>query len=84
MVVAAAINSRGQLTLPANMRRQLGLMKGGHVSIEEKDGTLVLRPAAMVEVEMYTDERIAEFMALDAYEPGEREAWHKALGRVAR
>ena len=84
MGIAAAVNSRGQLTLPVAVRRRLGLMKGGHVSIEERDGALLLRPAAVVAIEVYSDEQVAELKVADTYRPGERAALHRRLGWTKR
>lgn len=42
----AKITSKGQMTLPAGLRRQLGVDAGDYVRIEgRKDGSFVLKPA---------------------------------------
>jgi AbrB family looped-hinge helix DNA binding protein len=38
------LSSRGQLVIPAEMRRSLDLERGTRFEIEEKDGHLVLTP----------------------------------------
>ena len=68
-----AVSSRGQITLPADMRRHLGIQPGGAVIIEERDGELRLKPAAVLEVELYTDEQIAAWDHEDALSPQERQ-----------
>ncbi|MFM1812137.1 MAG: hypothetical protein RLZZ336_1075 [Cyanobacteriota bacterium] len=68
-----AVSSRGQITLPADMRRHLGIQPGGAVIIEERDGELRLKPAAVLEVELYTDEQIAAWDREDALSPQERQ-----------
>jgi bifunctional DNA-binding transcriptional regulator/antitoxin component of YhaV-PrlF toxin-antitoxin module len=55
------INSRGGLTLPKPMRKLLGVDRGGVVMIECQDGAITLRPAVAFPVELYDDQRIAEF-----------------------
>ena len=55
------VSKKGQITLPAEMRKRLGLETGDTVIAEEKNGTLVLRPAAVLEVEIYRDEDIAQW-----------------------
>ena len=54
------VSSRGQITLPAEMRRHLGIEPGGAVIVEDCGGELRLKPAAVLEVESYSDEVIAE------------------------
>jgi AbrB family looped-hinge helix DNA binding protein len=55
------INPRGTLTLPKELRRRLGLARGGQLVAEETPEGLLLRPGATFPVEIYTDERLAEF-----------------------
>ena len=55
------ISKKGQITLPAEVRKRLGLETGDTVIAEEKNGELVLRPAAVLEVEIYRDEDIAQW-----------------------
>lgn len=56
------MTERGTLTLPANIRKSLGLQGKQQLIVEMTDaGEIVLRPAAIVPLEMYTEERIAEF-----------------------
>lgn len=52
------VSSRGQLTLPANLRKRLGLRNGGAVIMEERNNEVVIRPAAVLEIEMYSDDQI--------------------------
>ena len=53
------ISRKGQITLPAELRRKYGLEAGDTVIAEERNGELVLRPAAVLEIEIYKDEDIA-------------------------
>ncbi|MEW6720276.1 MAG: hypothetical protein AB1346_07500 [Thermodesulfobacteriota bacterium] len=48
---------------------------------EERGGELVLRPAAVVELDIYTDEEIAGWDRDDRLEPGEREKILRKAGR---
>lgn len=66
------VSSRGQITLPASMRKHLGIMPGGALIIEERDGVLMLKPATVLEVERYSDEQIAEWDRADALSAKER------------
>ena len=67
------VSSRGQITLPAEMRRHLGIEPGGAVVVEDCGGELRLKPAAVLEVELYSDEDIAEWDQADALSDQERQ-----------
>lgn len=55
------VSGRGQVTLPAEIRRDLGLEPGDALTVEVEDGRIVLEPMALVPAERYTDDRIEEF-----------------------
>ena len=55
------INERGTLTLPKELRKRLGIKKGGQVMAEETSEGVLLKTGATFPVEMYSDERLAEF-----------------------
>lgn len=66
------VSNRGQITLPASMRKHLGIEPGGAVIIEESAGVLTLKPAAVLEVERYSDGQVAEWDREDSLTPSER------------
>jgi len=43
------------------LRKKLGLEAGDTVIAEERDGELILRPSAVLEVEIYSQEDIARW-----------------------
>lgn len=55
------INKRGSLTLPKTLRKTLGLEKGGVVMAESRGGGIWIKPAMAFPIELYSDERVAEF-----------------------
>lgn len=66
------LTERGTLTLPASIRKALGLKGRQQLIVEMTDaGEVVLRPAAIVPIEVYTEDRITEFARED-----------KALGKL--
>ena len=73
------VSSRGQITLPSLVRKRLGIQSGGIVTLEERDNVVVLRPAAVVEIETYSNEDIAQWNKEDRLEPAERNALLKRL-----
>jgi antitoxin PrlF len=68
------VSSRGQVTLPAGMRKRLGIEAGGVLIAEEREGDIVLRPAAVLEIETYSDADIARWDADDRLDDAERTA----------
>ncbi|MFB1490260.1 MULTISPECIES: AbrB/MazE/SpoVT family DNA-binding domain-containing protein [unclassified Thiocapsa] len=66
------VSSRGQITLPAGMRKHLGITPGGAVIIEECEGELRLKPAAVLELEHYNDAQIATWDRADVLSTEER------------
>ena len=60
------INSRGVVTIPAQMREAFGLKANDQLIIEETPEGLLLRPAVSLPIELYTEQRIAEFTRDDA------------------
>ena len=59
MTNTLVVSSRGQITLPAGTRKRLGIETGDVMILEDRGHELVLKPAAVVEVEHYDDEQIA-------------------------
>ncbi len=66
MIEKVTLGSRGVITLPAKLRKRYGLKDQDDLIVEETPEGLLLRPAVRVPVELYTEERIAEFEQDDA------------------
>lgn len=56
-----AINQRGALTLPKEIRKQVGFLEGGHVSVQITNEGILLIPVASYPIEFYSKEKIQEF-----------------------
>lgn len=61
MATTIQINARGTLTLPKELRKRLGLEKGGVIIAEVSEDGIILKPAVAFPIEMYNDSRIKEF-----------------------
>jgi AbrB family looped-hinge helix DNA binding protein len=61
MTKVISMNKRGTLTLPKELRRRIGLAGGGQVVAEETSEGILIRAGATFPVEIYTDQRMAEF-----------------------
>jgi AbrB family looped-hinge helix DNA binding protein len=68
------VSNRGQLTLPVGLRKKFGIQDGGPVIIEDRDGEIILKPAIVMEVELYSDEQISAWDREDALCDAERTA----------
>jgi len=55
------VSSRGQITLPVALRKRFGIKSGDVVILEEHGNEIVLKPAAVVEIEYYDDTQIAQW-----------------------
>lgn len=60
------INDRGVVTIPAALRRAFGLEAGEELIAEDTPEGILLRPAVSVPIELYSEERIAEFASDEA------------------
>src|SRR5271165_2537097 len=60
------VGKRGTVVMPARMRRKFGIEEGSLVIAEEREDGILIRPAVAYPVEIYTPERIAEFLMSNA------------------
>ncbi len=67
------VSSRGQITLPAALRKRLGIKSGDVVILEERGNEVVLKPGIVLEVQRYSDEQIAQWDADDKLSEKERD-----------
>jgi len=81
MGVAGKVGKRGTIVLPAKMRRRYGIEEGTMVVAEESPYGILIRPAAVLPVEIYTPERKAEFLLTNAVD---REDYRRAQAEVRR
>lgn len=66
MKATLTVTSRGVVTLPAKLRRALGLKADDQLIAETTPEGLLLRPAVTLPVEMYSVQRIREFDEAEA------------------
>lgn len=66
MKATVTITSRGLITLPAKLRRALGLKADDHLIAETTPEGLLLRPAITLPLEIYSPAREREFDAAEA------------------
>ena len=79
------LGKKGQLSLPAAVLRKLGLQGATTLIVEATDdGAVVLRPAAVYPIELYTDARIKEFEEENRLTQSQQARVRKVLARRKR
>jgi len=73
------VSSRGQITLPAALRKRLGIKGGDVIILEDHGNEVVLKPGIVLEVQHYSDEQIAQWDAGDQLSSRERDRILKSL-----
>lgn len=66
MKVEITMTERGVVTLPAKLRKQLGLKGNDRLIAETTPEGLLLRPAVTLPIEIYSEERLREFDEAEA------------------
>jgi len=66
------VSSRGQITLPAELRKRFGIKSGDVMILEDRGNEVVLKPGVVLEVQHYSDEQIAQWDAEDKLSEHER------------
>ena len=77
------VGKRGAVVLPAALRRRYGIEEGSFVVAEPREGGILIRPALVLPVEVYTPERKAQFLlsnAIDAADYAGAVAKVRAMG----
>ncbi len=75
----AKVGKRGTMVIPASLRKRFGIVAGSLVITEEREDGILLRPAVAIPAEIYSPERVAEFLLSNAVDTSEYE---KAAARV--
>ena len=78
------VSPRGQVTLPAKARKAFGIKAGDTLRLVQEEGRMVLEPTARFPIEIYTEERIAEFMKEGQATPAELRKIRKVWARQKR
>lgn len=59
------MTGRGLITLPAALRKQLGLKENDQFSAELTADGILLKPVATVPIEIYSADRLEEFASME-------------------
>lgn len=82
MAQTLVVSDRGQITLPAKVRKRMGIKGGDVMILEDRNEEIVLRPGIVLEFERYSDEQIAEWDAADVLDDQERARLLEAFDRL--
>ena len=66
------VSSRGQVTLPAVVRKRLGIKTGDVLILEDRGSEIVLKPGVVIETQYYRDREIAQWDDADRLPDRER------------
>ena len=64
--ITTKVGKRGTVVIPATLRRRYGLAEGRLLVAEARADGILLRPAAVLPIEVYSAERQAEFLLTNA------------------
>ena len=82
---AVKLGKKGQVSLPAAVLRKLGLAGKATLLVEATDdGAVILRPAAVYPVEMYSAARVKQFEDANRLSAPDAKRLQKALRRRKR
>ena len=74
------VSSRGQVTLPAVLRKRLGIKTGDVLILEDCGSEVVLKPGVVIETHYYSDQEIAQWDDADRLPHRERA---RILGKLS-
>jgi AbrB family looped-hinge helix DNA binding protein len=75
------VGKRGTVVIPAALRRRYGIEEGSIVVAEPCAGGVLIRPAVVLPVEVYTPERKAQFLLSNAIDAAD---YARAVAEVRR
>ena len=78
------VSNRGQITLPASLRKRFGIKSGDVVILEDRGDEIVLKPGVVLEVQNYTDEQIEHWNDDDRLSDNEQEKILNKLKKIKK
>jgi antitoxin PrlF len=65
MKVTLTVTDRGTVTLPAKLRKEMGIEADSLLIAETTEEGILIRPAVALPVEVYSEDRLSEFAAAE-------------------
>jgi AbrB family looped-hinge helix DNA binding protein len=76
------LGKKGQVSIPRSILKKLGIESDVSLLVDTtSDGAILLRPAAVYPIELYSDERIREFDETDRIDPDTAARLARAIGK---
>ena len=75
------VSERGQITLPAALRKRLGIKSGGIITIEDLGSEVHLKPSVVVQLEMYTEKQISDWVSEDTMTEAKRNQIRRRIAK---
>lgn len=76
------LGKKGQVSIPRSILKKLGIESDVSLLVDTtSDGAILLRPAAVYPIELYSDERIREFDEADRIDPDTAARLARAIGK---
>lgn len=72
-MITGIVGERGQITIPKELRKRLGIEPKTPVAMEITPQGLLIHPTVTVPVRSFSDDFIEEIAAADALKKGEKE-----------
>lgn len=72
-MITGIVGERGQITIPKDLRKRLGIEPKTPVSMEITPQGLLIHPTVTIPVRSFSDDFIEEIAAADALKKGEKE-----------
>ena len=72
-MITGIVGERGQITIPKDLRKRLGIEPKTPVAMEITAQGLLIHPTVTVPVRSFSDDFIEEIAAVDAIKKGEKE-----------
>ena len=72
-MITGIVGERGQITIPKDIRKRLGIEPKTPVAMEITPQGLLIHPTVTVPVRSFSDDFIEEIAAVDAIKKGEKE-----------
>ena len=72
-MITGIVGERGQITIPKELRKRLGIEPKTPVAMEITPQGLLIHPTVTVPVRSFSDDFIEEIAAVDAIKKGEKE-----------
>lgn len=77
-MITGIVGERGQITIPKDIRKRLGISPRSPVAMEVTPEGLLIHPTVTVAVRSFSDGFVREIAAQDRLKPGEKK---KILGK---